>query len=378
MSWWHEHFLLGFILTAVVVIFNAKTFMSDELSTGLATPPNENDQVSGFDIISHYERLISTDPSITPAIAAIESLIASLSASSLTTISETVDLLTKNSETLVNSQSNPIPLGAGTELLKRYIIGVLKDQPARLTGHDFSQLRRQLITNSKLFVSRTKSARSKIAKHALPFIRDDSTVFAYGSSRVVDAVLSHAAESARYFNVVFINPEPVGSPDPTEQCAKKLLSLGIPVATIPFPALSHAIESLDSSQKSNVLFLLGAEAVLGNGAAVSNMGSRLVATIAQSSSIPCYFAAESYKFTNEFPTSYGDIDLRTMGAKQQTLQFRDSLDDQSTEMQFDVKNDDGNDGTVDITPPNLISGLITENGIMTCEGVAEELIKLWF
>lgn len=352
--------------------------MTDELDPGLATPPNEHEHISGFDIVSHYEQLISTDPSITPAIAAIESLIASLSTSSLTTISETVDLLKKNSEALIDSQSNPIPLSAGTELLQRYIVGVLRDQPARLSGSDFSLLRRQLITNSKLFVTRTKSARSKIAKHALPFIRDESTVFAYGSSRVVDAVLSHAAENNKYFSVVFVNPEPVDSPDPTEHCAKKLLSLGVPVATIPFPALSHAIESLDRSNTSNVLFLLGAEAVLENGAAVSNIGSRLVATIAKTSSIPCYFAAESYKFTRQFPTSYGDVDLRAMKSKQQILNFRTSLDNEQKELGFDFKRYGEHDDAVDITPPQYISGLITENGVMTCEGVAEELIKLWF
>jgi translation initiation factor 2B subunit (eIF-2B alpha/beta/delta family) len=35
-------------------------------------------------------------------------------------------------------------------------------------------------------------------------------------------------------------------------------------------------------------------------------------------------------------------------------------------------------GMVEITPPELISALITENGIMTPNAVSEELIKLWF
>lgn len=33
---------------------------------------------------------------------------------------------------------------------------------------------------------------------------------------------------------------------------------------------------------------------------------------------------------------------------------------------------------VDFTPPNLISALITENGVLTPSAVSEELIKLWF
>lgn len=128
-----------------------------------------------------------------------------------------------------------------------------------------------------------------------------------------------------------------------------------------------------------MLFLLGAEAVLENGAAVSNLGSHLIASVAKANSTPCYFAAESYKFTRQFPTSFGDQDLQRMGAKQQVLRFRSSLgDDKEKEWSVENSNGGGNEGSVDITPPELISGLITESGIMTCEGVAEELIKLWF
>lgn len=349
--------------------------LTESTITGLVTPPPD-DSTSCFDIVAHYNRLISTDQSTTPAIAAIESLIANLSASSLTTISETIDLLRTASSTLATSQTNPIPLSAGTELLQRYIVTVFQQQPAQLSGNDFTQLRRQLITNSKLFVSRTKSARLKIAKHALPFIRDDSTLFAYGSSRVVDAILTHAARQNRYFQVIFISPT---SPDPTEDSATQLLSLDIPTATIPLPALSHTIASLSKRQSTNTLFLLGAEAVLENGAALSNLGSHLVASVAKSNSIPCYFAAESYKFTRQFPTAFGDVDLRAMGAKQEVLRFRHGVEEDKKELQMGGGEANGGGAAlVDITPPGLISGLITENGVMTCEGVAEELIKLWF
>ena len=128
-----------------------------------------------------------------------------------------------------------------------------------------------------------------------------------------------------------------------------------------------------------MLFLLGAEAVFENGAAISNLGSHLIATVAKANSIPCYFAAESYKFTRQFPTGCGDQDLQRMGAKQQVLKLRSSLDDEK-ENGWNLGGSAGGDhaSSVDITPPELISGLITESGIMTCEGVAEELIKLWF
>lgn len=318
--------------------------------------------------------MVDKDPSITPAIAAIESLIAALSASQVTTISETLNLLGNGSNTLLASQSNPIPLSAGTELLQRYIITSFQQQRTQLSSNDFTHLRRHLITQSKLFVSRTKSFRSQIAKHALPFIRDESTILVYGSSRVVDAILSHAADAKRYFHVVFINPSYAHAAQDTalSQSINRLLSLGIPTASVPLNALSHMLYSIPKSS-SHVLFLLGAEAVFENGSAMSNIGSHLISTIAKSASIPCYFAAESYKLTRQFPISYGDRDLQKMGARQEVLNFRDSVEESK---ELNASSDD-NDGQVDITPPELISGLITENGIMTADAVAEELIKLW-
>ncbi|KAJ9658399.1 translation initiation factor eIF-2B subunit alpha [Neophaeococcomyces mojaviensis] len=365
--------------------------MTSSSPAGLATPPPErlsaaiNPQI---DVVSHYKNLIATDPSITPAIAAIESLVAALTAQPLTTITETLTLLSTTSTTLLASRNNPIPLSAGTELLQRYIITSFQNN-TNTTSADFSSLRRQLIQNSKLFISRTKSARSKIAQHALPFIRDDATtVITYGSSRVIDAILSLAAESRRYFHVIFVNPSSGQEPSdsPFSQSTNRLLSLGIPVATVPLAALSHTIASIRPSNarttSSNLILLLGAEAVLENGAAISNIGSRLVSAIAHDASIPVYFAVESYKFTRQFPLNYGDSDLQKMGAKQSVLKFRTSLEeDEKSEMSFGVRAEKASaegDGTVDITPPELINALITENGTITADAVAEELIKLWF
>lgn len=360
------------------------------MSSGLTTPPPETEATSEIDVVSHYKSLIAKDPSITPAIAAIESLVAVLKSRPLTTIAEILTLLSTTSETLLASQNNPIPLSAGTELLQRYIITSIQQVP-HTTSADFNHLRRQLIQNSKLFISRTKSARSKIAHHALSFIRDDATtVITYGSSRVVDAILSLAAESNRYFQVIFANPSTAqeSAESSLNKSANRLLALGIPVATISLAALSHTIVSIRPSTSrnlySNLILLLGAEAVLENGAAVSNIGSRLVSTVAHDASIPVYFAAESYKFTRQFPMNYGDADLQKMGAQQTTLKFRTSLEEQEKrEITFDItaaggKENASGDGIVDITPPELITALITENGTITANAVAEELIKLWF
>ena len=35
-------------------------------------------------------------------------------------------------------------------------------------------------------------------------------------------------------------------------------------------------------------------------------------------------------------------------------------------------------GAVDFTPPDLITALITESGVLTPSAVSEELIKIWY
>lgn len=393
--------------------------MASSERAGLATPPPEP---NSFNIVTHYNSLIDADHSITPPIAAIESLLTLLSTSQLTTISETLNLLAAASRTLLDSLANPIPVSAGTELLQRYLLTSFQASPITAqSGSDFTLLRRQLVNNSKLFVSRTKTARSKIARYALPFIRDGSTVISYSASRVIESVLYHAAEQNRDFKVILIMPDEssVASHDGTattgsvranrsKDIAGHLRTLSVPTATIPLSALSHALSSLPRDHSSNTLFLLGADAILENGAPLASQGTRLVAEIAKFRGLECYFAAESYKFARQFPLTYGDRDLAFMGAKQEVLRFEvgptateeTKVDEAANrvglgeEKEFDFSvgvqsqlqsQSQSSSQTkshpqeqVDITPPELVTGLITEEGVMGLQGVSEELIKLWF
>ena len=81
-----------------------------------------------------------------------------------------------------------------------------------------------------------------------------------------------------------------------------------------------------------------------------------------------------------------------MGVHQNVLNFEGGLSSSLSRTSTREKADESkerqrrrNDGElldeqemIEITPSNLITALITENGIMTPAGVSEELIKLWF
>jgi len=368
-------------------------FRSTNLLAGsaFASPPatpkpvSSGSSPSAFDIVSHYNNLIRNDPSLTPPIAAIESLISLIATNPLTTISETLALLSTHSAVLLASQRNPIPLSAGTDLFQRYLVSSFQQRPSSLASADFSSLRNHLITNSQLFVQRAKEACTKIAHHALPFIKEDSTIFTYGHSRVTHSLLSYAAKAGHYFNVVYVEHSKPSASAAADSTSSRQISalrhLSIPTSTISLQAVNYALSSLPPSSP-RPLFIVGSSAVLENGSAISRLGSQQLALIAQSHKIPFYVAVESYKFVRSFPLGYGKSDLESMGVYQDVFHVDDGATVAGTKPANASTNVDKQlvteEEMIEIVPPALISALITENGIMTPNAVSEELIKLWF
>ncbi|KAK5332004.1 translation initiation factor eIF-2B subunit alpha [Exophiala xenobiotica] len=327
--------------TQIFRLFRTTSDPCCEAALRLETPPttpksSEQSPTTDFDIVSFYNELVREDSTITPPIAAIEALISLLAKTRLTTISETLNLLSTHSQKLLASQQNPIPLSAGTELFQRYLVSSFQQRPSSLADSDFSTLRDHILTNSSLFVKRANEARLKIAHHALPFIKEESTIITYGYSRVVQTLLTHAAD-----------------------------------------ALTYALASLPATQPAPQ-FIVGATSVLENGSIVTELGTHQIGLIAKAVSVPLHIAVESYKFVRNFPLGYGPLDLARMGVRQDVLRFSTGAESQENEQQSRKGQVVDVGGMVEITPPELLDALITENGILTPKAVSEELIKLWF
>lgn len=372
------------------------------MNTG--TTPAKASQLERFSIVQRYHDLLSSDHDLTPPIAAIESLIELLASTPSTTVSETLDLLQNASNTLRQNIPNWISLSAGADLFQRYLVTTLQRPGALGPGGDIGLIRQHLISNSRLFVQRAREARSKIAVHALPFITDETTVFTYNYSRAVSSSIRHAAETGRYFRVINIQSPSAGSenastsqkPPPTPSAS---LPSEIPTARIP---LHHAAYALSTSTTPHDPFgssphwtpkilIVGASAVLENGGIVAGMGTYQLAILAHALRVPFYVATESYKFVRMHPLSQQDLPIHQRAikfsggdnkddgdaARRRTERF--GGDDVGKGKEGDEqKNQVVPDGEmIDLTPPELIRALITENGVMTPSAVSEELIKLW-
>ena len=274
-------------------------------------------------------------------------------------------------------------MSAGTDLFQRYIISSLQSGSLSNTGgnskgdgnkgkeDDFSAIRGHLLANSKTFVQRAKDARWMIADVAKHFIRDGTIVLTCGRSRVVAAVLRAAAEDSVDFRVIYMRSAQNVFRDSggTTDLAGDLRRRQIPVATIPFTALATAVPKAS-------FIMVGADSVVGNGGVISSLGTHQMGILAKSVEKPFYVVAESHKFVRLYP-----LEPQELGIERDLLNFqmeRDEAEGMEVENESYEASRKGGGDWVDLTPPELITALVTESGVHTPSVVSEELIKIWY
>ncbi|KAH0565696.1 hypothetical protein GP486_000915 [Trichoglossum hirsutum] len=344
--------------------------------------PQDN-HVRQFDIVATYRRLLVDDPDLTMPVAAIEALVELLAQSQASTVSETLDLLETSTRHLKSQIRNPISLSAGTDLFQRYIIHQLqRPSSGAHAATDFQSIRNHLLSNGRLFVSRAKQAREKIAAFGKGFVRDGTTVLTNGGSRVVGALLKRAAETGGgggsvRFRVIYV----LNSNTNTEGNAvvHALREKGVPVAIIGEGSVGYAMGKID-------MVIVGAEGVVENGGIISRLGTYQIGLLARAAGKPFYVVAESHKFVRLYPLSQYDLPI-----EQRVIDFKTAVDEE--EVTTIAKDEEmtlagnltrgktkvnGAEDAVDFTPPDLISALVTEHGVLTPSTVSEQLIKIWF
>jgi len=109
----------------------------------------------------------------------------------------------------------------------------------------------------------------------------------YGKSAVVGQTLLRAWREGKRFRVVCVDARPLHE---GRAMARLLSAAGVPVTYALTAALPHVLGEV-------TLCLLGAHAVLGDGAVYSRVGTAVVGMAARERGVPVIVAAESIKFT---------------------------------------------------------------------------------
>mmetsp|Transcript_6725 Transcript_6725/g.18001 ORF Transcript_6725/g.18001 Transcript_6725/m.18001 type:complete len:340 (+) Transcript_6725:108-1127(+) len=296
-------------------------------------------------------REATANPSTPVAVAAIRALTLIIKLSNSSTVMGLSEDLQKAAAALKQVNPSSIAGKAGSELFVCYCSGILS-QSTRDEREGIEVLKKKLISRGQQFEETSKRARSTIAELGARFIRTNATVLTHGFSRVVLTLLKRAVAQGTHFNVVVTE----GRPDGTGlQMAKALDEAGIPATLVLDSGVAYMLERVE-------LVLIGAEAVVENGGVINKLGSYQTAICAKALNKPVYVAVESYKFARLYPLGQRDLpEERKACDLGPLLPPKVTLENPSR----------------DYTPPNFISGLITDLGVLTPAAVSDELIQLY-
>ncbi|KAH0920000.1 hypothetical protein HID58_027660 [Brassica napus] len=319
---------------------------------GVSGEENSDSSVSelgkdkSFNVIEEFNGW-RKQPDLAEAVAAIRALAAVIRASEASTMMELEIELKKASDTLKSWDKTSISLTAGCDLFIRYVT-----RTSALEYEDFNSAKSRLLERAEKFGEISCKARKIIAMLSQDFIFDGCTILVHGLSRVVLEILKTAAQNNKLFRVLCTE----GRPDGTGVLLSNELSkLDIPVKLLLDSAVAYSMDEVD-------MVFVGADGVVESGGIINMMGTYQIALVAHSMNKPVYVAAESYKFARLYP-----LDQKDMAPALRPIEFGVKIP-AKVEVEMSAR---------DYTPPQYLTLLFTDLGVLSPSVVSDELIQLY-
>jgi translation initiation factor eIF-2B subunit delta len=241
----------------------------------------------------------------------------------------------------------------------RECIRWLKKGMADIVEHDpplnDDEARAQLIERIEHFIrERITMADKLIVQNGLQKIHDGDVILTYAKSSVVENLLLETKKKGIDFKVIVVDSRPLFE---GKHLLRRLVAAGIDCSY-------HLLSSVYIALKSVTKVIMGAHALLNNGAVYSRIGSSMVAMAASDKQIPVMICCETYKFVNRTQVDSFVLnelgnpdDLVNTGLKQEEAalsSWRDQPDLRLLNLLYDV------------TPSKYISLVVTEVGLIPC------------
>jgi len=244
--------------------------------------------------------------------------------------------------------------------------GLKKIMDVAKQGKTVSEIRDTIITKAKEMAENDISVNKKMGKNGAELFHDNDTIMTHCNAGALATVAYGTAlgiiratkESGKNIKVIATETRPVQQG--SRLTAFELKHDGIDVSLIPDTAVGY---TMANGLVNGVV--VGADRILRTGHVFNKIGTYQVAMMAKQHNIPFYVAAPLSTFDLE--SNPEDITIEQRKASEVT-----GIGDKKTAPNgIDVINP-----AFDITPPELISGIITENGI--AKPPYEESIKKLF
>ncbi|PLW54727.1 hypothetical protein PCANC_03649 [Puccinia coronata f. sp. avenae] len=259
---------------------------------------------------------------------------------------------------LVQARPLSVSMGNAIRHLKGVISRIGLDTPDE-------QAKSYLCDRIDLFIrDRIVVAGKVIQSHAVTKIKDGDVIMTYANSSVIQSVLLQAHQEGVKFSVILVDARPAYE---AKNLLKLLSGVGINCTYILLTAIGPILRSVN-------LVLLGAHAMLANGAIYGRAGTAMIAMISKTYGIPVVCCCETYKFSdrvmldsivsNEISTSQSNIPPESY---HHLFKFPSSLPTPPQE------NDEPEIQELsllyDVTRPEDITMVITEAGIIPVQSV---------
>lgn len=203
---------------------------------------------------------------------------------------------------------------------------------------------------AKYVIHHFKTSKEKIAEYGAKKIQNGMIVFTHCHSGTVEAILSKAKKEGKKFTVYNTETRPRYQGRLT---AENIAKIGIPVVHFVDSAARMFLKKAD-------LFLFGCDAVTAEGKIFNKIGTESIAALANELHIPSYSCTNSWKF-----------DPKTLYGFEEIIEERDPKEVwKNPPKGVTIRNP-----AFEITSPDVITGMITELGIVKPEALLAQIQK---
>ena len=222
---------------------------------------------------------------------------------------------------------------------------LLKAVSEKSVEMDLPSIRRFAISRAEEVIGESLQAIAQIARYGAELIAKGDRIMTHSYSSTVVAVLQEAFTRDRNIEVITTRS---GAGRIGERMAQELGDYGVPVTFIDDTAIGLYISTVNK-------VIVGADRVCADGKVVNGIGTYQLALSAKMASIPFYVFCETLKFD---PRLKGDeVDLEEKDTSE-------VVEPERLPPEVSVENP-----YFDITPLELVTGIVTENGLLTPEEV---------
>ncbi len=278
------------------------------------------------------------------AIAAIKALQALAEVTKAVTRKEFISELCDARELLFASrETEPLMRNA-----VRWIITQVEDSDERKVV----ELAHLVSKSSENFQKNLAASKERIAEIGAKRIRDGSTILTHCHSSTATHMLWKAKNEGKTFHVICTETRPAFQGRIT---AKEMLSLGVDTTFIVDSAARSFIHDAD-------MVVVGADAITSEGNVVNKIGTSSIALLAREARKPFYVVSELLKF--DPATLYGEYEKIEERSRDEIWK--------EAPAELVVRNP-----AFDVTPRDLIHGIVCEEGIVSPQSVAEVMHRVY-